>query len=284
MGFQTGYGQPRAGVATTSSDFRRKASLKQGMTSTFDASASTFERYRPLPANGPGAIRAAIWSAAGLTAPARVLDIGAGTGRIGRAFVAAGDSYFGVDTSPAMLREFATNSPNCTLLEADGSHLPFAGEFFDLVLMMQVLSSFDDWQGVVLEARRVVRRGGCIAVGHSVSPESGIDNQLKRRLKDILEEMRVDVSRPEQSRRQALAWFESSAVRHVHSVALSWNVNATAKEFLRRHRMGARFAALPPEIQEQALSRLRLWFEAKFGALDTTFPEHRSFEIDIFEF
>lgn len=254
------------------------------MISAFDASARTFERYRPLPANAAEAIRAAIWSAAGLLAPALVLDIGAGTGRIGRAFVAAGDSYFGVDASLAMLQEFQIRSPKCTLLQADGRHLPFASEFFDVVLMMQVLSTIDDWQGVVIEARRVLRRGGFMAVGHIVNPESGIDAQLKRRLKGILEEVRVDSFRPEQSRRQAHEWLKSSAVRHVHSVAISWTVNATAGEFLERHRTGARFAALRPEVQEQALEKLRSWAVQKFGSVDAGFPESRSFEVDIFEF
>ncbi len=254
------------------------------MIPAFDASAPTFERYRPLPANAPEAIRAAIWSAAGLSAPARVLDIGAGTGRIGQAFVAAGDSYFGVDISLAMLQEFQISSPNCTLLRADGRHLPFANEFFDIVLMMQVLSTIDNWQGVVIEARRVVRHGGCVVVGHSVYPESGIDTQLKRRLKGILEELHVDSFRPEKARREVLAWLESSAVRHLHSVATSWSVNATAEEFFERHRTGARFAALPPQAQEQALDRLRSWAERKFGSLDAGFPEPRSFEVDIFEF
>ena len=51
-------------------------------------------------------IRSAIHTAARITATARVLDIGAGTGRIGRAFIEAGDFYIGVDTSLAMLQEF----------------------------------------------------------------------------------------------------------------------------------------------------------------------------------
>ncbi len=162
--------------------------------------------------------------------------------------------------------------------------MPLANEVFDVVLMMQVLSTVHDWQSVVIEARRVLRRGGCVAVGHSVNPESGIDTQLKRHLDGILKELQVDSIRPEQSRRQALSWLEASAVRHVHSVATSWDVNATAQEFFQRHRTGARFAALPPEVQEQALSRLRLWAEEKFGSLNTKFPENRRFEVDIFEF
>lgn len=254
------------------------------MISAFDASASTFERHRALPANAPDAIRAAIWSAMGLSVPARVLDIGAGTGRFGRAFVAAGDSYFGVDTSLAMLEEFHRTSPNATLMQADGSRLPFANAFFDVVLMMQVLSSIDEWIEVISEARRVVRNGGCLVVGHSINPESGIDTQLKRRLKRILEELGVDSPHPEKSRREALAWLEAAAVCRKHLVAAAWSVNATPGKFLQRHRTGARFAALPSQIQEQALDRLRAWAVKEFGSIDASIPETRSFEVDIFEF
>jgi len=254
------------------------------MTSTFDLTASTFERHRSLPKHVPEAIRAAIWSAVGLSAHARVLDIGAGTGRIGKAFVAAGDAYFGVDTSLAMLQEFLSASANCTLTQADGSHLPFSDGDFDVVLLMQVLTGASDWKGIVSEARRVVRGGGCVVVGHTVNPESGIDAQLKRQLKSILEEMHVDSARPEQSKRRALEWLDGAAVHHVHSVVASWNATVTTEAFLERHSTGARFAALPAHVQEQSLDKLRMWAKATFGSLDSEFVETRSFEIDIYQF
>jgi hypothetical protein len=96
--------------------------------------------------------------------------------------------------------------------------------------------------------------------------------------------MQIDSFRPEQSRRKAIAWLEYSAMRHVHSVAFSWDVHTTVEEFLQRHRTGARFAALPPPIQEQALSRLHAWAVSRFGSIDAGFPESRSFEVDTFEF
>jgi ubiquinone/menaquinone biosynthesis C-methylase UbiE len=262
----------------------RRLLLYQVMTFPFDSTASTFERHRSLPTEVPEAIRSAIWSAVGLSAPARVLDIGAGTGRIGRAFVAAGDTYFGVDTSLAMLREFSANSSNCTLTQADGSHLLFPDGSFDIVLLMQVLSGASDWKGIVSEARRVVRSGGGVVVGHTVNPESGIDAQLKRHLKGVLEELKVDLFRPEQSRRRALEWLEVAAVRHVHLIVASWNATATPEAFLQRHRTGAKFAALPAQVQEQALDKLRTWARVTYGSLDTELAETRSFEIDIYEF
>ena len=172
------------------------------MQSNFDPTASNFERYRSLPAEVPRAIRAAIWGALRLSTAARVLEIGAGTGRIGKAFVAAGDFYVGVDTSLAMLQEFPATSKSCILAQADGRQLPFRDGTFDVVLLMQVLSGIGDWQGILSETRRVLLPGGSVAVGHTISPESGIDAQLKRQLAAILEEMGVAWHRPKESRRR----------------------------------------------------------------------------------
>jgi ubiquinone/menaquinone biosynthesis C-methylase UbiE len=254
------------------------------MTFAFDATAASFERHRVLPSHVPEAIRSAIWAATGLPTPARVLEIGAGTGRIGKAFVAAGDFYAGVDTSLAMLREFPANTDHSILALADGRQLPFRNGGFDVVLLMQVLSGAGDWRGILDEARRVLRPGGSVVVGHTISPESGIDAQMKNQLTAILEEMQVEWHRPRESRRQALMWLESTGKRHVHVVAASWNVNTTPHEFLDRHRTGARFAALPVEIQERALGKLQGWAEDTFGAVDVRFQEKRTFELDIFEF
>lgn len=254
------------------------------MKSTFDAAASNFESYRSLPTGVPEAIRAAIWAALGLATPVRVLEIGTGTGRIGKAFMVEGDFYVGVDTSLAMLREFPVNSKSCFLAQADGRQLPFCDCAFDLVMLMHLLSGVEDWQGILNETRRVLLPGGSVAVGHTVSSESGIDGQLKRQLTAILQRMQIARHRPQESRRQALAWLQSSAVRHMQCQAASWNVKATPQDFLIRHRTGARFAALPADAQAQALKQLSAWAEMTFGSLDAQFQEQRSFELDIFSF
>jgi ubiquinone/menaquinone biosynthesis C-methylase UbiE len=253
------------------------------MNAAFDATAIHFERCRPLPGEAPAAIRSTILAITGVSAAARVLDLGAGTGRIGRAFVTADDFYVGVDASLAMLREFRAGSQGGFLAQADGHHLPFCDHVFDLVLLMQVLSGTDEWKPILEEVRRVLRPGGWVAVGHTVSPEVGMDAQLKRQLNAILEQMRVPWRRPQEARRQALDWLETSAVRCVRSQAASWTVNATPREFLRRHQTGARFAALPLTLQEQALEKLRAWAETTFGSIDAGFQERRSFELHLYE-
>jgi ubiquinone/menaquinone biosynthesis C-methylase UbiE len=253
------------------------------MTSVFDAVASDFERFRLLPGGVPEAIRPAIWAAVPVPSPAKVLDLGAGTGRFGTAFIEAGDSYTAVDASFAMLREFQARAKGVLLVQADGRQLPFANGSFDVVLLMHVLGAAGDWRPVIDEARRVCHVGGFVVIGRTVSPESGIDTQLKRQLKIILEEMDVPWHRPQKAHREALDSLKSFAARYIHCQAATWSVQASAQDFLRRHRSGARFAALPGAVQQQALQELEAWANQAFGSVDQGFNEERSFELDIFE-
>lgn len=255
--------------------------------SIFDTTAARFERHRSLPDYVIEAVRPAIHSAVSLPDRACVLDLGAGTGRMSRSFVGSTDFYVGVDSSLAMLQEFSDRpelraAKNSLLVQAEGRSLPFANAAFDLVLLMQVLSGAGDWQGILEESRRVLRPGGSITVGHTVSLESGIDAQLKRQLTVILEEMQVPWHKPRESRQKALDWLESAAVRHVHRDVGSWKVMTSAEDFLSRRRTGARFAALPDSVQKEALDKLRAWVETEFESVSSKFEEQRSFELDIF--
>jgi ubiquinone/menaquinone biosynthesis C-methylase UbiE len=231
----------------------------------------------------PEAIRLALWTAVQLPSPARVLDLGAGTGRFGKAFIEAGDNYTGVDMSLPMLREFKGSAREAVLAQADGRQLPFNNDVFDIVLLMHFLSGTDDWQRVIDEVRRVCRNGGIIVVGSTARPESGIDTQLKQQLKVILEEMGVAWHKTQQAHRDAIRYLKLFAARHIHTEAAFWNVSATAQDFFLRHRSGARFAALPTAVQEEALQKLNTWVEQVFGSMHREFNERRSFELDIFE-
>ena len=253
------------------------------MTSRFDLAAATFGRHRALPLGVPDAIRQAIWRATPARSPTRVLDLGAGTGRIGRAFVDADDAYVGVDVSLAMLREFRADSRTARLVQASGQQLPLRDGAFDVVLLMQVLSGADDWHGLAGEARRVVAPAGAIVVGHTNGPSSGVEAQMRRQLAAILEDLGIASHQPRQSRQQSLAWLESASARRVHVIAASWNAEPTPRAFLDRHRTGARFSALPAAAQDIALQTLSAWAQDTFGSLDTATAEEYRFELDLFE-
>jgi len=229
----------------------------------------------------PQSIRSEILGWLSPLRPERVLDLGAGTGRIGRTFVEAGDPYTGIDLSFEMLRKFGTAA---ALVQADGEYLPFPGPIFNVVLMIHVLSGLDRWRPVLAEARRVLRKGGVIAVGHTVSPPDGIDQQMKRRLSSILEQDGVTPPQTNKPRGDALACLESAALRTTRVISGSWISHRTPRNFIARHPTGRRFAALPFAAQERALERVALWAETQFGSLDAEFEEHYQFETHLFGF
>lgn len=254
--------------------------------SPYDAAAPSFDRYRALPQGVPEKIRIAILGALGTTRP-RVLDLGAGTGRIGRAFVVAGDDYVGVDLSLGMLREFARRSrqaiPTPRLVQADGERLPFRDATFDAVLLVQVIGAAQSWRTLVMEARRALRPAGALILGHSVAPAAGIDAQMKQRLASLLEEL-GESSYHKETRGVVQPWLETCAQTSWRVAAAEWTAERTPGGFLVRQQTGARFSRLPEAVRIVALRKLAEWAGATFGSLDVAFREQHAFELQLFKF
>src|ERR1700712_3871139 len=151
----------------------------------FDSVAPTFDRHRALPDGVPEAIRAAVLEAVDASPP-RLLDLGAGTGRIGIPFFAARDDYGGADPSFGMLSEFKRRAAECApaphLVQADGERLPFADASFDAIMLIQVFGGMRDWLRFMTEVRRVLRPAGALMMGRMVASSDGIDARMKRQL------------------------------------------------------------------------------------------------------
>ena len=113
---------------------------------------------------------AARCSAAAVPRP-RVLDLGAGTGRIGWPFVAAGDDYVGVDLSLGMLRAFVARVR--ARAAAGAGRRPAASvrrRDVRAVMLIQVFGGLSDWRQFADEARRVLRPDGAVVIGRTAAP------------------------------------------------------------------------------------------------------------------
>jgi SAM-dependent methyltransferase len=233
------------------------------------------------------AVRAAVLQAAGGRARPRLLDLGAGSGRVGRAFVAAGDDYLGVDLSLGMLREFArradTGGRRPRLVQADGERLPFGDASFDVVLLVQVFGGVEEWRPFVAEARRVLRPAGALVLGRTVMPEDGVDARMKTRLDAILADLGAAHARTN-AREHVQRWLGETARGGAPTVAARWDAERTPRGFLERHRRGARFSLLPEPVKDEAMRRLAAWAAVEFGSLDAAAPESHTFELRAFGF
>ena len=256
--------------------------------SLYDAAAPSFDRHRALPAGVPESIRSAILASLDAPSRPRLMDLGAGSGRIGWPFVKAGDDYVGVDLSFGMLQAFRQRAGQedgsaPRLVQADGQHLPFCDATFDGVMLIQVFGGMRGWRRLLAEARRVLRSTGTMVMGRSVTPADGLDARMKQRLASLLDEMGVR-PQPMNPRDDAQRLLESAADGGTRVVAATWNSERTPRAFLDRHETGARFSALPPPVKEEALRKLAAWAAATFGSLDAVIREPHRFELLVFKF
>jgi demethylmenaquinone methyltransferase/2-methoxy-6-polyprenyl-1,4-benzoquinol methylase len=253
--------------------------------SVYDAAAPTFERHRALPDGVPEAIRAAVLEASDASSP-RLLDLGAGTGRIGIPFIAARDDYVGVDLSFGMLSEFKRRAAECApaprLVQADGERLPFADASFDAVMLIQVFGGMRGWRRLLAEARRVLRGAGVLVLGRALAPPDGLDARMKQQLALLLDEIGAPADRTN-TRQDAQGWLEHEG-RGTRLVAATWTARRTPRGFIERHRTGARFSALPQPVKDDAMRRLGAWAGETFGSLDAASVEPHQFELRLFRF
>ena len=103
---------------------------------------------------------AAVLAAVGPVAGLRVLDLGCGKGRFAVALARLGAQVVGIDLSAAMLAA----ADEIDRARASARRLPFADASFDAVIAVEVLEHVGAVRPVLLEARRVLRPGGRLAI------------------------------------------------------------------------------------------------------------------------
>jgi SAM-dependent methyltransferase len=98
----------------------------------------------------------------------RTLEVGCGEGRVSRDLAARGHHVTAVDTSPTLIQLAHYADASIGYARCDAAALPFEDETFDLVVFYNSLMDFDDMEGSVAEAGRVLRPGGvfCASVTH----------------------------------------------------------------------------------------------------------------------
>lgn len=109
------------------------------------------------------AVRDKALALAGVRPGLTAADLGAGTGFVTEALLAAGLTVFAVDQSPAMLAELSAKfgaSGRLTALPGAAERLPLPGASVDFVFANMFLHHVDDPAAAIAEMARILRPGG----------------------------------------------------------------------------------------------------------------------------
>jgi SAM-dependent methyltransferase len=177
------------------------------LASSFGVAAPAYAEHRPSYAQA--AVR---WALKGAPGP-RVLDLGAGTGKLTAVLAALGADVVAVEPDAAMLAELRRALPKVATFTGDAEAIPLADASVDAVLAGNAMHWFDmDVAGP--QIARVLTKGGTLA---------GLWNLFDDRVEWVAELARISGAAAIGSRDTLTAWRSAGATRRYPELgSLRW--------------------------------------------------------------
>lgn len=239
-----------------------------GSTTSFDGQAAEFDRRAGFPEEECGAIAAAVLRLAGAGPGDRVVEIGAGTGLIGRWFPGAA-RYAGLDLSLGMLAVFHRRAPGAPLAQADAAApWPLPDGCARAVFSSRAIHLLP-LELVAREVTRVAAPGAACVLGWVERRPESIKARMSREMQRRMRE-RGFPARSAGSRRVLQALRDRGATDLDKVVVAGWPVRHTPRQSLDdwRSKEGLGGLVLPPGVQDEVLRELEAWAEETFGGVD----------------
>lgn len=249
----------------------------------FDNAAPDYERVRGFP---PG-IAEVVASAALelLDGRRRLLEIGIGTGRIGRPLLAHGVDLTGIDLSANMLaqlnEQLPPNGVRPALVLGDAVRLPFEAGSFEAVVTVHVFQLIADWQAALSEVRRVLLRGGVFLSGYDWRPADTPGTRLLERWREIVRAHGgPGVEAGTRDFTDLAAAVLESGAGAVERQAGDWTARRTLARHLEtiEHRTWSGAWQAPEGFFDACLAELAAWATAEYGSLDREFEVPHRFQ------
>lgn len=201
----------------------------------------------------------------------KILEVGVGTGRIAMPLLERGLQIVGADLSLPMMREFrkkiVKSDLHFALVQTDAASLPFRDESFDAIYAVHVYHLIPRWQTALLDARRILKRGGRILISFHYRAPNSPTRKIRLKLAELARERGFDISRPgaksDQEIREELEKWDGGL--RVVNVA-RWKEESIPTQVLEhvRARIYSDAWLLPAEVQEELTPHLGEWAETEF--------------------
>ena len=227
--------------------------------SSFGAAAVAYAEHRPDYARA--AVRWALSSASG----SRVLDLGAGTGKLTAVLVALGAEVVAVEPDPGMLAELRGTLPAVRALPGSAEAIPLPDGSVDAVVAGHALHWFD-MAVAGPEMARVLVPGGTLA---------GLWNVLDHRVDWVAELVRVSGAAAIGSRDTSSSWRAETAEAHLpgrremarfgapEQAEFAHGQRRTADSLVARIATHAGMLVLPEQERRATLDRIRTFLASR---------------------
>lgn len=243
---------------------------------TFDDQAKTFETRTGLSESTCQAIVKTVLDLAEIKTNAQVVEVGAGTGQIGRWFATEPVQYLGFDLSQAMLEQFRqrldNQRENINLLPGDANqHWPVADGTANLIFSSRTLHLLN-LEHVVNESLRIAQPKGAVIIMGSVQRDhKGVKNQMRKQMQTFLAEKSLRGRQKNKLIGQLIELFTEGGAKVIEPVVASrWQVVSTPRQSLESWRGKANLAGIELDdgIKQNVLDQLEVWAKETFGGLD----------------
>jgi ubiquinone/menaquinone biosynthesis C-methylase UbiE len=245
----------------------------------FDGQAKDFEDSAGLdPAVGRG-VAQAIVELSGATGGEVILDIGAGTGTIGRHFANSPHHYLGLELSSDMLSIFHQKVDplprNMLLAEVNCDRpWPVADRGVTVVFASRVVHHLN-LEHFVQETQRVCRAGGCLLLGRVTRDPDSPPSRLQRYKRKLLAEHGFSIGGGEQAVRQVMEVCGAmGATALPPTTAARWIRRVTPRQLLEawegKPQLTSSTATEGMSAEQRAaiVHALTAWTRAELGDLD----------------
>lgn len=253
----------------------------RAQTDRFDEQAPEFERRVGLDAPAGRAVAQTIHDGFRLREGDVVLEIGAGTGTIGRHFAELPIRYVGLDLSGSMLAAFRQSVQQAAgrllLVRADADRPWPIGDGAIGVVFASRAAHLLETDRFVRELMRTCRSGGYLAVGRVARERDSIKHRLRHRKRAVLAELGLQApggggggGGGDKTDRLMARSVAAGATPIATKTVAHWTSHTTPGEVIGEWEARSDFGGflLDAERRAAVFHDLRAWAHKEFGSLD----------------